>query len=164
MLDYSALSRLRAAIRPAHPDDASALVASLWPDRSLAYVREFLERARQRMVEGRGQAIVVTAETGLCGFGLLTLWPRAAEISDLIVAPAFRDQGIGTAIIASLTEAARSLNATMVEIGAALWNVRALRLYRRLGFRDYRSIYLDLGHGPEIVIFLIKHVQPTSPG
>lgn len=116
------------------------------------------------MAERRGVALVAAADQLACGFGMLTIWPRAAEISDLIVTPALRGQGIGTQLITALTEAARGLNATVVEIGVALGNVRALQLYRRLGFREYRSVYLDLGAGPELVLFLKKSLQGAVPG
>ena len=80
--------------------------------------------------------------------------------SDLVVNARFRGQGIGTAIIQFLTEAAHDLNATMVEIGVALSNTRALALYRRLGFRDRRTIQVDLGQGPEPVLYLEKELSP----
>jgi ribosomal protein S18 acetylase RimI-like enzyme len=96
-----------------------------------------------------------------CGFGMLTLWPRAAEISDLIVCPQHRSRGIGSRIIVYLTERAREMHVQTLEIGVACANPRALALYRRLGFADRRTIYLDLGSGPEPVLYLSKEITAT---
>jgi ribosomal protein S18 acetylase RimI-like enzyme len=46
-----------------------------------------------------------------------------------------------------------------VEIGAADSNPRALALYRRLGFRDSRRVLLELGSGPELVLYLSKTLE-----
>ena len=86
------------------------------------------------------------------------MWPRAAEISDLFVNAAYRSRGVGTEIILYLTEAARELNVSMLEIGVALSNPRARALYRRLGFVDERTLEIDLGCGPEPVLYLNKHL------
>jgi ribosomal protein S18 acetylase RimI-like enzyme len=50
------------------------------------------------------------------------------------------------------------MHASTLEIGAALSNPRALGLYRRLGFVDGRILDLDLGNGPEPVMYLYKPV------
>ncbi|MCZ7546305.1 MAG: GNAT family N-acetyltransferase [Anaerolineae bacterium] len=86
------------------------------------------------------------------GFGLLTLWPHAAEVSDLTVAPALRGQGIGTALLRHLERAARAMQAERLEIGVAARNTRALALYRRLGFVEDRQVEVDLGEGAEVVV------------
>ncbi len=116
---------------------------------------ELVRRAHRIALSGRGLGIVAESGTGEpIGFGQLTLWPRAAEISDVVVAPGWRGRGIGTAIIKFLIGAAREMNAERVEIGAAQSNERALALYRSLGFSDDRVLLLDLGNGPEPVVFL----------
>lgn len=98
----------------------------------------------------------------MIGFGQLTIWSRSAEISDLIVSEAWRNQGIGSAMIARLIESARSLAKNRVEIGVAARNQRALALYRRLGFREDRTLNLDVGDGLEPVMFLQLDLDPKS--
>jgi ribosomal protein S18 acetylase RimI-like enzyme len=142
-------------VRPARLDDAAALQANLWPARPFDHVYYFLKRARGNATEGRGLGAVVEAPDGVpVGYAQVTLWPRCAEISDLIVAEAYRGQGRGTALIQYLARAAREMNADCVEIGVAFSNPRALALYRRLGFRDSRTLQLDLGDGTEDVLYL----------
>ncbi len=129
-----------------------------WVQRTRENVIHLLQRTQKLAFNQRGLGVVALWHHTLCGFGLLTLWPRAAEISDLFVNAAYRGQGIGTAIITYLTNKAACMGVEALEIGAALSNPRALALYRRLGFMDGRTIELNLGNGPEPVCYLYKHL------
>jgi ribosomal protein S18 acetylase RimI-like enzyme len=93
------------------------------------------------------------------GYGQLVAWGGRSEIADLIIAEEFRGRGIGTALICSLLETARVHAVYPVEIGAAAANVRAIALYRRLGFHVFKRVVLDLGNGLEPVIYLRSRVQ-----
>ena len=146
-------------IRPVSTEDAPHIQRTCWPEQPQSKVVVLLQRAEKLRKRRRGLGVVAIREGVIYGFGMLTLWPRAAEISDLVVSARFRGQGVGTAIIQFLTDAARDLNASIVEIGVALSNTRALKLYRRLGFRDYRTIQVDLGQGPEPVLYLEKELS-----
>jgi ribosomal protein S18 acetylase RimI-like enzyme len=149
-------------IRPVRLADAAALQQMCWPTRALDSVTELLARTLKLTQNRRGLGVVGMWDGKLCGFGLLTVWPRAAEISDLIVNPDYRGRGIGSRIISFLTDTAGAMRVPVLEIGAARSNPRALALYRRLGFVDGRTIELDLGCGPEPVLYLVKNVHvPT---
>ena len=144
-------------VRPVDLRDAGVLQHTCWPDRSLVSVTAFVRRAARLRTQQRGLGAVAIDETdAICGFGLLTLWPRTAEISDLIVPQRCRGEGIGSALIIHLADAAHDLGAAILEIGAALSNPRALALYRRLGFSDHHTVQLELGNGPETVLYLEK--------
>ncbi len=147
---------ITAVIRPAVLDDAVCLQQTCWPERPLDAITEFLQRTQKLAAQRRGTGAVAEYNGIVCGFGLLTLWPRTAEISDLIVAPAYRDQGIGTRMIDYLAGVAVNLNAAILEIGVAVTNPRALVLYQRLGFEAHHSIQIELGSGPETVLYLEK--------
>lgn len=146
------------SFRPAQVADAEALKRACWADRTLANVAELLRRSEKLAQQRRGLALVAVSDDGPCGFGLLTIWPRAGEISDLVVAAALRGRGIGSQLIERLTQMACALGVQTLEIGAALSNPRALTLYRRLGFVDARVLDLDVGCGPEPVVYLIKEL------
>jgi ribosomal protein S18 acetylase RimI-like enzyme len=148
-------------IRPACLADAASLNTMCWPERSHESVFELLRRTHKLAQNERGLGAVATWDNAPCGFGMLTLWPRAAEISDLIVNARYRGQGVGSLIIDYLTNAARDMRVQVLEIGVALSNPRALALYRRLGFIDGRTIELELGNGPEPVLYLYKHLRAT---
>lgn len=142
-------------IRPVRLSDAETLRDTCWPERPFVAVYQLVTRARQNAVQGRGLgALVIGDDSCIQGYGQLTLWPGCAEISDLVVAPHYRGQGIGTAIIQYLVRAARAMSVPCVEIGAALSNPGALNLYRRLGFADDHTVWLNLGVGKEPVLFL----------
>jgi ribosomal protein S18 acetylase RimI-like enzyme len=142
-------------IRPVRLADCEPLRLSCWPDRRPDAVYRFISRVRQTTSQGRGLGVVVVgADGGLRGYGQLTLWPRCAEISDLIVASAYRSQGIGTAIIQYLVRAAREMHCNCIEIGVAVSNPGALALYRRLGFKDSFTQTLNVRGADETVLYL----------
>jgi N-acetylglutamate synthase len=149
-------------LRPVSPQDAEDLQCVCWPERSIEAVRELLERVDSLAARNRGIGIVAYDERGILGYGQMTVWPRTTEISDLIVAPNRRNSGIGTALIRYLVDQVRSLNLSQVEIGVALNNPRALSLYQRLGFQEDRIINLDLGHGPEPVMYLTMRLTDAD--
>lgn len=148
--------------RPALPEDAAQIQASCLTGQPVELVRELLQRCQKAALNRRGLGLVaVLPDGGVIGFGQLTLWPRAAEISDLTVSVAWRGRGVGTALIARLTQAAREMHAGAIEIGVSLRNQSALRLYRRIGFQDGRILTLDLGDGLEPVMYM---GMPLDPG
>lgn len=155
--------RSSVVVRPVRLADGDELRRTCWPQRSSENITDLLHRSQQLATNRRGLGVVSLHEGVLCGFGLLTVWPRAAEISDLIVNPTHRNQGVGSAIIAYLTGTARRLRVETLEIGAAMTNPRAMALYRRLGFVDDRVIEIDLGNDPEPVLFLMKKLPVSDP-
>ncbi|GAB4473813.1 MAG: hypothetical protein Kow00124_13150 [Anaerolineae bacterium] len=145
---------LNLTLRPIQPDDAPALRAGCWPDLTPEDAESRVENLCRWQQRGRGQGVVASVDGQIVGTGQLMLWNGRGEISDLIVAPAWRGRGIGTAIIHHLLAAARDSHLAVVEIGVAEANPRAFALYRRLGFRESRRVMLNLGAGPEPVIYL----------
>jgi ribosomal protein S18 acetylase RimI-like enzyme len=143
-------------IRPVQLSDAAHLQHMCWPDRSLDTITELLVRAERLAQTRRGMGVVGLCDRTACAYGMLTLWPRTAEISDVIVSARYRSQGIGSQVITYLTEAARHFHTQILEIGVALSNPRALLLYRRLGFTDHHTVSIDLGNGLEPVLYLYK--------
>jgi ribosomal protein S18 acetylase RimI-like enzyme len=150
----------RVRMRPVRLSDAELLRDHCWPERPFATVYQLVMRARQNALQGRGVGVVVVgAGNAIKGYGQLTLWPGCAEISDLIVDAAYRGQGVGTAIIQYLARAAGEMHVACIEIGAALSNSGAVALYRRLGFVDDHTVWLNLGEGKEPVLFLRLNLQ-----
>lgn len=126
----------------------------------MRWVYELVSRARQQALQGRGLGVVVTTNDRhtLIAYGQVTLWLRAAEISDLMVAAPYRSQGIGTTMIQYLVRVARDMHASKVEIGAMMENTRALALYRRLGFIDFKQVVL----GKDRVQYLLLPLKESS--
>lgn len=148
-------------VRSVRLEDTPLLKPACFPAGSIDAVDELVRRATDLSRRGRGMGVV--AENGdILGYGQVTLWPRIAEISDLVVAESYRRQGIGTAIIHTLIDKVRAWHVSHVEIGAALSNTQAIRLYRRLGFRDQRIILLNLTGQPEPVMYLKMELKQKS--
>lgn len=142
-------------IRPVRLSDLEPLRQSCWPGRSSDSVYHFIMRMRETARKGRGLGVVASRdENHVLGYGQVMIWPRCAEISDLIVTPDCRRQGIGTALIQYLVRTAREMHVECVDIGAALSNPGAVALYRRLGFCDSYTQQFDLGNGEEEVLYL----------
>ena len=142
-------------IRPVRLSDLEPLRVMLWPERSPDTIYRLVMRVREAARQGRGLGVVAAGAPGqVMGYGQFMLWPRCGEISDLIVTPTLRGQGIGTALIQYLVRAAREMHAECVDIGAAMSNPGAIALYRRLGFRDSYTQHFDLGNGEEDILYL----------
>lgn len=142
--------------------DFRILQSNCWPGQTLNFVSTWLDRTLALTAQGKAHSLVaVLDQHDDCpiAYGQVTCWPRVAEISDLIVAEAWRGHGIGSALVQSLVAKACTWTAPCVEIGVALSNPRALDLYKRLGFIFARTLTLNLGHGPEPVLYLNKWLE-----
>ncbi|MFW5691771.1 MAG: GNAT family N-acetyltransferase [Chloroflexota bacterium] len=156
-------------VRQAHLQDVEWLHRHCWPDQTRQWVYDLIQRARQQYHYNRGYNVVITGDrhVPIVGYGQVTLWTRRgtriAEISDLVVMPDQRGQGLGTALIQHLVRAAREMQAVGIEIGAALSNPRALTLYRRLGFVDSYTVNVRLTDTPEPVRYLTLELSHHAP-
>jgi len=152
-------------IRPLRPEDMDAL-AGFWrdmasdplvSDRVYPPTEENVARWRSWVLEVHeeegGHVLVAEAEgVGPVGFVLFRsrverpLWTprRTAIIYDLYVRPDWRRRGIGTALLEEAMKIVMQEGATHVRISVLADNEPALRLYKKLGFREY-MITLDKG-------------------
>ena len=81
-------------VRQATLDDLAALLACCWHERGQEIGAWLLSRAERNRGNRRGESLVVLDDNNApCGYGQLTLWPRCAEISDLVIAPSYRSRG-----------------------------------------------------------------------
>jgi ribosomal protein S18 acetylase RimI-like enzyme len=149
--------------RDVEKNDTALLYTSLWSNRDYACVEELIERALVLRYHQRGGGKVVYYQNPadvdtpplVCGFGLLTVWSRTGEISDLIVREDLRSLGIGTTLIQELIAYAQTFPLLeYIEIGAEINNPRALTLYERLGFVRYKTLHLEFQKGLSPVIYL----------
>lgn len=152
-------------LRPVRAGDFDRLRYELWRERSPEQARDLLNRALISAENRRGLGICAQAPDGdmLIAFGMLTVWSRCVEISDLIVLEHWRGHGVGTALIQYFVNHASRMSIHCAEIGVALSNPRALALYRRLGFQDRYQLMLDLGRGREPVLYLRLELPAHPP-
>lgn len=92
----------------------------------------------------RNESIVLIAENDSgAAVGFVQLYPTFSSIlaapmyvlSDLFVIPEARRRGVGTQLLASAAEAARTAGAVRLELATAITNISAQRLYEALGWR-----------------------------
>jgi GNAT superfamily N-acetyltransferase len=139
-------------LRPAQPADQTNLHQACYPELGLVEFIHRFERSLERQAEGR--AIHLLAEQALPNplyppqiLGTAHLWRyiHASELADVVVAPVWRNRGVGTALIMTLTAYALAENWPPLEIGVTWENTGALRLYERLGFVVDREMKLFRG-------------------
>ena len=95
-----------------------------------------------RRAPSRGLAVVLEVGAQPDGYALLiAFWSNklggeVCEVDELFVASQHRSQGYGTALFAAIADGRLwPRRATAIALGVTLQNVRARRLYERLGFR-----------------------------
>jgi ribosomal-protein-alanine N-acetyltransferase len=148
-------------IRPLTLSDVNDLQRNCFPNESPESVADYVQRALHYMERGQAAHLVAEASGHTVANAQLLCWRKRAEIGSLVVAEPLRGQGIGTALIEALSEAAVNLGAEQIEIGAEKDNRQALKLYRRLGFVPHKEVSLP-GRGStcDHIVYLIKPVPP----
>lgn len=123
--------------------DQRPLHAACFPDKSFAQFHNHFAKMFDWQTKNRCFWLVASDKKGeIVGSGQLVLYPHGSELANLVVVPARRNEGIGSAMIDVLTAVARHLNLTSLEIGVAVSNGRALALYERHGFTIDRQLNL----------------------
>lgn len=151
-------------LRLVQEDDALALHRNCWPERAERSVRMRVADMLLRQQREVAWGVVAVVDGSAVAYGQVARWLHGGEISDVIVCEALRGNGIGRALVEQLVEIAREAGLPEVEIGAAVSNPVALNLYRSIGFEDRRRVSLDLGDGPEPVIYLVMPFDQGEQG
>lgn len=93
------------------------------------HLRHFAESIAQ------GNISIIEVDTHRVGMVQLVHHADALEVSEIQITPRDQNTGIGTAVLRDVIAAA-SENAKCVRLATGLKNLKALRLYLRLGFRE----------------------------
>ena len=144
--DLPALEPLWVSVHHRHAESMPELGpylddAATWAARSLMY-SELLAKPDTVLLLAR-------VEGALAGYGLAHVMPvaetwladtwqtgtRIGEIESLAVAPAYRNRGIGTRLLAALEERLAADGVHDLVLGALPGNLAAIRLYERHGYR-----------------------------
>lgn len=142
-------SSMAAALRPELPQDepfvrrliletiAAELSASAWPEpmRSHLLGVQYAGRRQSNRVNFPAAASqVIEAEGADAGWVVVNTTPDEVRVVDIMVLPALRGRGIGTAVVRGILAAAAELRIP-VRLNVYTTNHAAIRLYERLGFR-----------------------------
>ena len=112
-------------------------------DRAANAIRHLIENdayGHLYVIEMGGTSVGYTALT--FGFSL-EFDGRDGIIDDLYIAPTYRDQGIGSAVVDLVLEAARQEGLNAVHLEVEHENERAKKVYFRAGFKDYKRHLLS---------------------
>lgn len=131
--------------RPAHMADAQALHQACYPTQPWPRFWDSFERSLRRQTAEHGRHILAVADDEIIGTAQLALYPACAEIADVLICPAWRGRGVGTALIHHLEQLAAEQGWFPLEMGVAADNPRAQALYLRLGYTADRTIRLPAG-------------------
>ena len=133
--------------RPAEEADTHALHQACYPELNFVDFRQRFERGLKRQAHGRAVHLLAQHQPTSAIIGTAHLWryTHTAELADVLIVASWRNQGIGTALIMSLTTYAHTADWPPLEIGVESDNAGALRLYKRLGFVTDREVRLARG-------------------
>lgn len=117
------------------------------------FCEELRERVYQEFGDEGSDVIVAISGGAVCGF-LIAQYIRRPEsaychprefyrVEEFGVSPAYRRQGIGTALIAFCTEEAKKRGFSKMELDVWEFNRDAQQFYEAVGFHTYRR-YMEL--------------------
>ncbi len=140
-------------IRPAQPADAQALHAACF--RAALPHADFAAHLRFCLTHAHIVYLVAALADGeVVGCGELTQRDRRAELGGLVVAPAYRRQGIGGQLVAALLAEARQRDVERVELRVRAAQRWLREYYGRLGFAPAETKRLPQSFGGEEVVTL----------
>lgn len=147
--------------RLAQHQDLETLQKNCYPDAIWSQFQDHFEYLLKWQEDGRCSILIAetTNHPEIIGSGQLIRQMDKAEIAELSVRQDFQNRGIGMAAIHILTQIATEQQLDLLEIGAAIENEKALRLYRRLGFNNERRLLLP---NSEEAIILSKPLTPEK--
>ncbi len=131
-------------IGPASPDDAEGILAIY---RACNFDARDLDTMSRLMADEHTGHVVARRAGELVGFAEIeTFWPKRPWVAFVGVAPAVRDQGLGTALVASALEQPFASGASAALLLLSPGNRTAVRAYEKVGFRRHRLVdVLDRG-------------------
>jgi ribosomal protein S18 acetylase RimI-like enzyme len=144
------------AYKPAYKEQVERCIIELQdferelePDRveGATIARRYLLELLDTCQKQPGQLFVAEVEGRVAGFvcvwlegepeSYLTSLANYAYISDLVVLPAYRRQGLGSALLARAEAFAKERGAPALRINVLARNAGAWAVYHQAGFRDY---------------------------
>jgi GNAT superfamily N-acetyltransferase len=131
----------RAVVRKARPDDAGAIADLLAVLGYPSAAAQIEERIAGSAASPDGAVFVAEAAghvAGLLSFHCIPMFHAEGplgRITSLVVAPAFRQRGIGRLLVASAEEYAAAHGCDKIEVTSGDHRPEAHSLYERLGYR-----------------------------
>lgn len=137
---------LEITIRFVQAAEQRPLHAVCYPHLPVAAFAEHFARLLRWQANGRACWLVAVLDDALVGSGQLVRYSRAVELANLVVAPAWRRQGIGRQLLRALRQTAAARWPDLpLELRVLADNAPALALYREAGFEVNGRVPLPAG-------------------
>lgn len=136
MLDFT----LKGRIRKVAMDDVEQLKNYIFVLNTIDEVRERVRGNIKKMIKGEAVHLVAEVNGTIVGNLLLTFEkenPEVAHIWDVVVVQVFRGTGLVDKLIDEARKVAKQKGVKQLYTGAARSNVRAIKAYQRIGFKEY---------------------------
>jgi len=144
---------LQYTLRAVQPNDATDLQKHCHPEQPVQAVESYLRWCITQMKASRMARLVAEVGGHAIANGQLTVHRRRGEIGSLVVAPVYRRQGIGSALLETLTERARAGCVELIEIAARQDMPWVQAWYQRRGFVPH-GVEDRPGEGHVVVLHL----------
>ncbi|MGI3782737.1 MAG: GNAT family N-acetyltransferase [Janthinobacterium lividum] len=152
---------LRLSLLPARLDDLPAILRleeeGFGPD------ERWSERSWSGELLGQGRTVLLARGAQPAGVIALSTVGELADLHRVVVAPAYRRQGVGLRLVRAGLLAVRHLGARAVMLEVEWTNEAALALYQRLGFEQLHVRYDYYGPGRDALILKLYDLE-TWPG
>ena len=150
-------------ILPTRRDDLGAILTLERSD--FAEPERWSERSWLGELLGEGRTVLLARAQAPAGVVTIATVDRVADLHRLVVAPAHRRAGVGTALVVAAVEAARRAGVRSVMLEVGYRNEPAIALYQRLGFEQLAVRTDYYGPGQHALILKLWDVPSwTAPG
>lgn len=123
---------------------------------------ETLRNCVRRDAAGRDRTYVLVAGPDIVGYGFLWEFDAPVPLLGIGLADAWQGQRLGDPMLRRLIDDARASGRMAVELTTVPNNVRAFRLYRRVGFEPLGEVENIAGDGR--VVRELRMFLPLRPG
>jgi ribosomal-protein-alanine N-acetyltransferase len=152
---------LRFSLLPARLDDLPAVLRleaeGFGPD------ERWSERSWSGELLGQGRTVLIARGAQPAGVIDLSTVGEVADLHRIVVAPAYRRQGLALRMVRAGLLAVRHLGARLVMLEVEWTNLAAIALYQRLGFEQVRVRRDYYGPGRDALILRLYDLE-TWPG
>lgn len=152
---------LRLSLLPARLDDLPAVLRL--EDEGFPPEARWSERSWSGELLGQGRTVLIARGAQPAGVVAFSTVGELADLHRVVVAPAYRRQGLALRMVRAGLEAVRHLGARAVMLEVEWTNLAAIGLYQRLGFEQLRVRRDYYGHGQDALILKLYDLE-TWPG
>ena len=152
---------LRFSLLPARLDDLPAILRL--EEEGFDADERWSERSWSGELLGRGRTVLVARGAQPAGVITLSTVGEVADLHRVVVAPAYRRQGLALRMVRAGMLAVRHLGARLVMLEVEYTNLGAIALYQRLGFEQVRVRRDYYGADRDALVLRLYELE-TWPG